>query len=121
MLCLVTQSCPTLCDPMDCSLPGFSVNGILRTRILPLTSVHFVRQLILLSLLDDFIISGFKANSSAGHMLLLCEAGHLLPGLVTYGLHLCGVVPFVGAFVLSGHTRNSCGFASTDCPQVSPV
>ena len=27
MLCLVTQSCPTLCDPMDCSPPGFSVHG----------------------------------------------------------------------------------------------
>ena len=26
MLCLVTQSCPTLCDPMDCSLWGFSVH-----------------------------------------------------------------------------------------------
>ena len=25
--CLVTQSCPTLCDPMDCSPPGFSVHG----------------------------------------------------------------------------------------------
>ena len=25
--CLVTQSCPTLCDPMDCSLPGPSVHG----------------------------------------------------------------------------------------------
>ena len=24
------QSCLTLCDPMDCSLPGFSVHGILR-------------------------------------------------------------------------------------------
>ena len=24
----VTQSCPTLCDPMDCSLPGSSVHGI---------------------------------------------------------------------------------------------
>ena len=23
----VTQSCPTLCDPMDCSLPGSSVHG----------------------------------------------------------------------------------------------
>ena len=23
--CLVTQSCPTLCDPMDCSMPGFPV------------------------------------------------------------------------------------------------
>ena len=27
MLCLVTQSCPTLCDPMDCSPPGSSVHG----------------------------------------------------------------------------------------------
>ena len=27
VLCLVTQSCPTLCDPMDCSLPGSSVHG----------------------------------------------------------------------------------------------
>ena len=28
------QSCPTLCDPMDCSPPGSSVHGILQTRIL---------------------------------------------------------------------------------------
>ena len=28
------QSCPILCDPMDCSLPGSSVHGILQTRIL---------------------------------------------------------------------------------------
>ena len=27
------QSCPTLCDPMDCSLPGSSVHGILQARI----------------------------------------------------------------------------------------
>ena len=26
---LVAQSCPILCDPIDCSLPGFSVQGIL--------------------------------------------------------------------------------------------
>ena len=31
---LVSQSCPTLCDPMDCSLPGSSVHGILQARIL---------------------------------------------------------------------------------------
>ena len=31
---LVTQSCPTLCNPMDCSPPGFSVHGILQARIL---------------------------------------------------------------------------------------
>ena len=31
---LVTQSCPTLCDSMDCSPPGSSVHGILQARIL---------------------------------------------------------------------------------------
>ena len=28
------QSCPILCDPMDCSPPGFSVHGIFQARIL---------------------------------------------------------------------------------------
>ena len=27
VLCLVAQSCLTLCNPMDCSLPAFSVHG----------------------------------------------------------------------------------------------
>ena len=31
---LVAQSCPTLCDPTNCSLLGFSVRGILQARIL---------------------------------------------------------------------------------------
>ena len=30
VLCLVTQLCLTVCDPMDCSPPGSSVHGILR-------------------------------------------------------------------------------------------
>ena len=34
VLCLVTQLCPTLCDPVDCSPPGSSVHGILQARIL---------------------------------------------------------------------------------------
>ena len=31
---LVAKLCPTLCDPMDCSPPGFSVHGIFQARIL---------------------------------------------------------------------------------------
>ena len=31
---LVTRSCPTLCDPLDCSPPGSSVHAILQPRIL---------------------------------------------------------------------------------------
>ena len=34
VLCLVAQSCPTLCKPMDSSPPGSSVHGILQARIL---------------------------------------------------------------------------------------
>ena len=34
VLGLVAQSCPTLCDPTDCSPPGSSVHGILQARIL---------------------------------------------------------------------------------------
>ena len=34
MPCVLTQSCLTLCDPMDCSLPGSSVRGILQAGIL---------------------------------------------------------------------------------------
>ena len=30
----VTQSCPTLCDPMDCSLPGSSIHGVFQARVL---------------------------------------------------------------------------------------
>jgi len=30
----VTQSCPTPSDPMDCSLPGSSIHGILQARVL---------------------------------------------------------------------------------------
>ena len=33
-LCLVTQLCPALCDPMYCSLPGYSVHGISQAWIL---------------------------------------------------------------------------------------
>ena len=33
-VCLVTQSCSTLCDPVDCSPPGSSVHGILQARVL---------------------------------------------------------------------------------------
>ena len=39
----VTQSCLTLCDPMDCSLPGSSVHGILQARVLEWGAIAFSR------------------------------------------------------------------------------
>ena len=37
----VAQSCPTLSDPMDCSLPGSSVHGILQERTLEWVAISF--------------------------------------------------------------------------------
>ena len=39
----VAQSCPTLCDPMDCSLTGSSVHGIFQARVLEWVSISFSR------------------------------------------------------------------------------
>ena len=40
----VAQSSPTLCDPMDCSLPGSSAHGILQARVLEWVAVSFSRR-----------------------------------------------------------------------------
>ena len=37
----VVQLCPTLSDPMDCSLPGSSVHGILQARVLEWGAIAF--------------------------------------------------------------------------------
>ena len=41
--CEVAQSCPTLCDPVDCSSPGSSVHGILQARVLEWVAISFSR------------------------------------------------------------------------------
>ena len=39
----VAQSCLILCDPMDCSLPGSSVHGIFKARVLEWVAISFSR------------------------------------------------------------------------------
>ena len=58
---LVAWSCPTLCDPMDCSPPGFSVYGVLQPRILEWVAISFSR--------------GTWVSCTAGRFLtILCES-----------------------------------------------
>ena len=37
----IAQSCPTLCDPMDCSLPCSSIHGIFQARVLDWVAISF--------------------------------------------------------------------------------
>ena len=41
----VTQSCPTLSDPMDCSLPGSSIHRIYQARVLEWVAIAFSKDL----------------------------------------------------------------------------
>ena len=43
----VAQSCPTLCDPMDYSLPGSSVHGIFQERVLEWVAIALLLLLLL--------------------------------------------------------------------------
>ena len=45
--CLVTKSCVSLCDSVDCSPPGSSVHGISQVRILEWGEVSFSRGIFL--------------------------------------------------------------------------
>ena len=40
----VAQSCPTLCDPINCSLPGSSVHGVFQARVLVWVAISFSRR-----------------------------------------------------------------------------
>ena len=56
----VAQSCPTLSDPMDCSLPGSSVHGIFQARVLEWGAIAFSETLYsdILSILKDQMTCG---------------------------------------------------------------
>ena len=58
---MVAQSCPTLCDPLDCSSPGSSVCGFLQARILVWGAIPFssVSELVL-----NCLESGGTSDSS---------------------------------------------------------
>ena len=44
----VAQSCPTLLDPMDCSLPGSSLHGIFQARVLEWVVIAFSKTIYLI-------------------------------------------------------------------------
>ena len=65
---MYAQSCPTLCDPMDCSLPGSSVHRISQAKILEWVAISFSRDLpnpgIELTSHVSFISSVFSTTSA---------------------------------------------------------
>ena len=82
----VAQSCPTLSDPMDCSLPGSSIHGIFQARVLEWGAIAFSAGPInswqidggTIETVKDFIFGGSKitADGDCSHEI----KKHLLLG-----------------------------------------
>ena len=51
----VSESCPTLSDPMDCSLPGSSIRGIFQARVLEWGAIAFSPSIYYTMLYNNYI------------------------------------------------------------------
>ena len=61
----VAQSCPTLSDPVDCSLPGFSIHGIFQARVLEWGAIAFPKTPTVL--LSGSVVSDSVTLQTAAH------------------------------------------------------
>ena len=72
----VAQSCPTLLDPMDCSLPGSSVHGVCQARVLEWGAIAFSGIYIYIS--PKGTKSGFQRDI---YSLVHCSIIHNNPSI----------------------------------------
>ena len=71
----VTQSCPTLHDPMDCSLPGSSIQGIFQARVLEWGAFAFPAigsQLDTTEAIDHAAHNHHPCGGGGGSVVKLC-------------------------------------------------
>ena len=87
---LVAQPCQTLCDPMDCSLPGSFVRGILQERILEWVAIPFCRGSFdpgikpgSLTLQVGCLLSELPGKPSL-YILIICDSLYILIYMVVY-------------------------------------
>ena len=81
----VTQLCPTLSDPMDCSLPGSSVHGIFQARVLEWGAIDFS------AISSRLFISLACSNLSGSFVSLWCQFSFLIL-LIRIQLALSGLM-----------------------------
>ena len=98
------QSCPTLCDPMDCSPPGSSVPGILQERTMELVAISFsnawkwkvkVKSLSCVRLFATPWTAAYQAPPSVGFSRQEYWSGMPLPSpFPIVGYEQCSLVAF---------------------------
>ena len=76
----VAQSCPTLSDPMDCSLPGCSVHGIFQARVLEWGAIAFSETTTRSIQLVAIHFRNYSLLNLSSHLSLACaQVSEYLP------------------------------------------
>ena len=78
----VAQSCPTLSNPMDCSLPGSSVHGIFQARVLEWAAIALFYVFIPSSSLLELAIASILLLPMAASFLFTVGEGKISPSFV---------------------------------------
>ena len=75
----VAQSCPTLSDPMDCSLPGSSAHGIFQARALGWGAIAFSDELLRALKRILMCTSSSSYTKSVGRILIIHSIDYIMP------------------------------------------
>ena len=102
----VTQSCPTLSHPMDCSLPGSSVHGIFQARVLDWGAIAF-------SIMYSYGKKP-KTNNLLDSMLLICKS-------ITSLLNLETPSPYFPCYIYHFKARNQRSTDSSCVPKPAGI
>ena len=78
----VAQSCPTLRDPMDCSLPGSSVYGIPQARVLELVAIAFSTVMTTVPLILPLLFAYLKMQHFLAHIRNLVNMDGWMDGVM---------------------------------------
>ena len=84
----VAQSCPTLCDPMDCSPPGSSIHGIFQARVLEWGAIAFSIEVLYILLILEIFLSCFQYYFTYSFCSLLWDSFQTYIGLYFYCFHV---------------------------------
>ena len=93
----IAQSCPTLCNPTDCSPPGFSVHGILQARILEWVIVPFSKG-------SSQPRDQTQVSHIAGRLFTIWATREALTSLMAlHNCHLIRKIPLMTSHKISAH------------------
>ena len=86
----VSQSCPTLSDPMDCSLPGSSIHGIFQARVLEWGAIAFSNstRLVMNKWLNREFLKKLSLFAKSLECVFVCEYAFNISTVYNYALDL---------------------------------